>query len=210
MNNDQHAFLTRYISKNQFVKKLGLIVCFAICILVPLIFIIYTVKETNAFGKDLLGTERYNERMKDNYLYAAIMFVALLAVITPFAYLLHRFFNRYLIILNSLNGKDIDRVRKITKNLGVLERYSPSCIFKENTVTFFTLFKAHTFSFFDINRIKVTRVSYKGVSYIIAIETVSGKLNYRFNDLMMTRSLVDEAYSANSKIDINNRNSWDF
>ncbi|RZL51241.1 MAG: hypothetical protein EOP00_00040 [Pedobacter sp.] len=210
MSTEQYAFKAHYISKNQLVKKLGLIFFFAICVIVPLIFFIYTVKETNAFGEDLLGADRYNERMKDSYLYAAIMFIVLLVVITPFALLLHQFFNRYLVILNSLDGKDVDRLREVSNNLGIIEKYNPSCIFKENTATFFTLFKAHTLSFFDINSINVTRVNYKGVSYVIAIETVYGKLNYRFSDLMMTRSLVNEARKANPKIAVNTHNSWNF
>jgi len=210
MNTEQHRFISSYISKNQFVKKLALIFCFAVCVIVPVIFFIYTVNETNVLGEDLLGAERYNSRMKDSYLYAAFMFIAILAVISSFALLLRQFFNRYLIILNSLEGKDVDRLKEITNRLGMMEKYNPSCIFKENTVTFFTLFKAHTLSFFDINHINITRVSYKGISYVIAIETVYGKLNYRFNDLMMTRSLIDEACSANPKINVNTYDSWSF
>ena len=210
MNTEQHAFLAHYMRKNQFVKKLILICCLAICIIVPLVFFIYSVNETNGFGKDLLGAERYNDRMKDSYLYAAVMFIALLVVIFPFAVLLHQFFNRYLIILNSLEAKDVDRLKALTAKVGMMEKYNPSCIFKKNTVTFFTLFKAHTVSFFDINRINITRASYKGISYIISIETVSGTLNYRFGDLMLTRSLIDEACLANPRIATNSYNSWNF
>ncbi|WP_433900534.1 hypothetical protein [Sphingobacterium puteale] len=51
--------------------------------IIAIIFFVGTMIETESYGKEALGEERYNVRVNDSYLYALILFGCVMLIIIP-------------------------------------------------------------------------------------------------------------------------------
>jgi len=181
--------------------------CVFLAIILPLGFYIFTVNETLSFKH--LDKESYDSRMNDSFLYAFIIFGCLLLLVSPFIYIINNMFKRYLAFIRTLSANDTKKLFSLNEKENFIYKYMPSYILKENTVTFFTMFRQNTINFNDIISIDVRQVFHKGYRALIVIKTIHHKHSYTLsgNSFKVT-NLVIEAMTVNPKI-INNKN-WNY
>lgn len=178
------------------------IISFAV--IIPLVFYIYTVNETNSLK--YLDEERYSSRMTDSLRYALVMLGCLLLLMSPFVFIVHKFFERYLKFITTLTSNDLTKLIALNEKEIFIYKYLPSYIIRGKTVTFFTLFYENTINFDDIVRIEVRESFYKGYHASITITTLNNKYSYTLSgNSFKVRSLIQEALTANPNI-TNNQN----
>jgi hypothetical protein len=91
-------------------------------------------------GKDLLGESRYNERISDAGKYALVMAGIFSIFLAAALFIINRFINSYISILNSLD-EVISLKLKNTMTYSYLSKYTVPFIFQKNTLHIFNMGK---------------------------------------------------------------------
>lgn len=189
--------------KNLIIRK-NIFVYFFVCLafISPIVFYIFTIQET--LSLTYLDEERYNSRMNDSALFALIVFGFALLVISPFLFYINNMFKRYLDFIRTLSGNDIQKLLTLNEKENFFYKYVPSYILRENTVTFFTMFRQNTVNFNDIISINVNQIYNREYQALIVIKAKHN--TYRcsmFGNSFKVRDLITEALTVNPKIIIN-------
>lgn len=179
----------------------------ALTVIVPLGFYIFTVNQTLSFKN--LDKESYDRRMNDSFLYAFVMFGFLLLMVSPFIIFINNMFKRYLNFIKTLSSNDSKMLFSLNEKENFIYKYIPSYIIREDSVTFFTMFRQNTTMFNDIISINVKQFFQRGYRALVTIETKNEKFRYLLSgNSFKVRNLLVEAITANSKI-INNED-WNY
>lgn len=161
----------------------------------PLAFFIFTVYETNQFGLEVLGEERYSARMNDSYLYAFIMLLGIFIFITlPAILLLKTFFNNYLAIIPTLSPQDLKTYKTINEQLSFIEKNMPSFVIKDQTIIFFQIIKRTQIDFREMKSLDIVRTYGRYAGFVIKIKT--SHRTYRFK--LSTNRLQMEILALNA------------
>lgn len=183
-------------------KKIFLFGIVGFVFLLPAIFYITTVWETNTFKN--LDKESYNSRMFDSFYYAAIMLIILIIIIIPVLFCINKIMNLYLKFLKKLSASDIQKLILLNDKEDFVNKYIPPYIIRSDTVTFFSQFRQNTIRFSEIKKLTVKQSYHIGYSAIITIETFRSTYNYRLSgNPFKVQNLVAEAITFNPKI-VNN------
>jgi len=202
LNNQQYK--ETVLEQMRFRGKLFKILCFLFALIPPVIFFIATVSETNSFGKELLGNERYTARMNDSYLYAVVMFAFFLVFAIPGIFVIDKFFKRYFSVVNTLSNQDLEKFKNVNENLSFIEKYMPSYIIKENVVIFFRLFNQFNLNFMDMESLNVKTVYGKNAGYTVKIKVYLEIYNFKLStNSKQIQNLVYEALTQNPTIVVN-------
>lgn len=198
----------REYEKNTNIRRFIFISLFlSLAIIIPLGFYIFTVNETLSFKN--LDKESYDSRMNDSFLYAFILFGCLSVLVGPFVFITNNMFKRYLEFIRTLNISDTEKLLILNEKEYFIYKYMPSYILKENTVTFFTMFRQNTINFDDVISIEVREIFRKGYKAFIVIKTIHNRYPYTLSgNSLKVRNLIIEALKVNPKI-INNEN-WNY
>lgn len=145
-----------------------------------LLFLFYTINETNELGKSLLGQDRFDARMNDSYLFSFILFICTMLIFLPVFIILKKMFKRYSNFITELSKTDFEKFNSIQKQENFIAKYMPSFIIKEETVTFFSSFKQNTIRFYDIKNISIDNYRIKGRNNaMVRIKTTNNLFVYR-------------------------------
>lgn len=179
----------------------------SLTIIIPLGFYIFTVNETLSFKN--LDKESYDSRMNDSFLFAFIMFGCLLILVSPLLLMINNMFKKYFEFIRTLSHNDIEKLLSLNEKENFIYKYMPSYIIRENTVTFFTMFRQTTISFNDIISINVRQIFHKGYRALIVIRTTQNKYPFTLSgNHSKVTNLIVETMTVNPKI-INNKN-WNY
>lgn len=191
------------------VRKRALIFssfCFLVSMLVPLIFFYVTVSETNELGLDLLGQETYSRRMNDSYLFAAIMFAVIFIFIAlPGILFMRKFFQNYILVVNSLTAQELQTYKTINDKLGLVEKFLPSFIIHSDMIVFFTFFGLTQIRFSEIQTINTTFISHgKYAGHTLVIKTPQNKYKFKLStNIHQIETMFYNAIVQNPEIKIN-------
>jgi len=193
-----------YILQLKKRKKIYTSLVIAFWLLLPIIFYTVTVHETMSFGKDVLGQERYEERMHDSITYAAALFALLMPIMIPAIYLLQKTINMYLNVIPTLSATDIEKLKNSNEHAVFWEKYMPSYIIRDGAVIIFRLARQQTIYFKDIKSIHIKQGHYKGYSAIVRITTEQKTQQFIFyGNPFKVSNLVQEALIVNPVIEVN-------
>ncbi len=176
----------------------------SINIIIPIIFFVGTMIETESYGKAVLGEERYNARVNDSYLYALILFGCVILMVIPAILYIRKYTNNYRQFIETLAEKDMEKLIKVNDKAPFYEKFMPPYIVKEDTVIFFKHLQYTTIAFKDIRSIHVAQTHYKGYSATVKIETAEKTHSFRLSgNIFKVINLVDEALQSNPQIIVN-------
>lgn len=160
--------------------------------------------DTLSFDRNLLGEERYEQRMFDSYLYAGVLFGILSILMVPSIILLNKIFRMYLQVIKTLSERDVQKLIKLNESAIFYERYLPSYIIRGKSVVVFQFLKETTINFDDIKAFYVRNTYYKGYTGHVTIRTFSQQYQFTFyGNEFKVRNLVTEAKTANTSIAVN-------
>lgn len=178
----------------------------SINLIIPIIFFIGTMMETESYGKAVLGEDRYNARVNDSYLYALTLFGCVMLMVIPAILYIRKYANNYRQFIETLSEKDMEKLIKVNDKAPFYEKFMPPYIVKEDTVIFFIHLHYTTIAFSNIVSIHVAQTHYKGYSATVTIQTAEKTHRFRLGgNVFKVINLVDEALQSNPKI-IANKN----
>jgi len=176
----------------------------SIIIILPIIFFIGTMMETESYGRTLLGEDRYNARVIDSYLYALGFFCCLLLMVIPAILFIRKYTDNYRQFIKTLSEKDMEKLIKNNDKAPFYEKFMPPYIVKEDAVRFFTNLQQTTIAFKDITSIHVSQTHYRGYSATVKIQTAQETYRFRLSgNVLKVLNLVDEALQSNPQITVN-------
>ncbi|RKE56307.1 hypothetical protein [Sphingobacterium detergens] len=176
----------------------------SIIIILPIIFFIGTMMETESYGRTLLGEDRYNARVNDSYLYTFGLFGCLLLLVIPGILFIKKYIDNYRQFIITLSEKDMEKLVKNNDKAPFYEKFMPPYIVKEDAVRFFTNLQQTTIAFKNITNIHVSQTHYRGYSATVKIQTAQETYRFRLSgNVLKVLNLVDEALQSNPQITVN-------
>lgn len=176
----------------------------SVALILPVIFFIGTMMETQSYGKAVLGEERYNARVSDSYLYTSVLFGCMILIVTPGILIVKKIVGNYQRFINTLSEIDMEKLIKVNDTAPFFEKFMPPYIVKEDNVRFFYLLRQTTIPFKNIVAINVKQSYYKGYNASVSIQTIEKKYRFRLSgDIFKVVNLVDEAVQNNPGIIVN-------
>lgn len=171
-----HIFIKKLRQRKKIIISL-VSVSFAV---LPLTFYVYAYIETTNLGKDLLGESRYNERMLDAGKYALAMAGIFSIFLAAVLFIINRFINNYISVLNSLDEGDILKLKDYNDIQRPLSKYTVPFIFQKNTLHIFNMGKVTSIKGSNIVNYEIEKIrSRNGFFYRLNINTRNG--NYKHN-----------------------------
>lgn len=152
--------MRQFIQQIKKRKRIATYLIIGLVLLISGAFFYLTANETWAMGIEKLGEERYTARMKDSYLYAALL--SLMAI--PLILALNPFINRYIEVVNTLSKSEMERLQKQNEVAPFFNKYLPGFIAKDKSILFFKFFKTTEIHYKDID--KITLGHTKGGYYL--------------------------------------------
>lgn len=141
LRNNDSAIHPYFYQKLRQRKKIIISLASVSFAILPLIFYVYAYIETENLGKDLLGESRYNERMLDAGNYALAMAGIFSIFLAAVLFIVNRFINNYISVLNSLDEGDILKLKDYNDVQLSLSKYTVPFIFQKNTLHIFNMGK---------------------------------------------------------------------
>ncbi|KAF2507625.1 hypothetical protein EYY60_16855 [Flavobacterium zhairuonense] len=203
LNVQSREYLKEYCKQLNNRKKIFIWFCIAITSIGPIWFFIYTVSETNALGKALIGEERYNSRMDDSYLYSFIILGLTLLILSPLVYIFKSFINQQISLITSFSDVDLLKVRFVNDRLSFIEKYFPPYIINENVIVITHIFLGKII--IDINKINAVnfkRMRVKG-GYVYVFDIITSTQKKRISlsdDKILKENLLNEILNINPNV----------
>jgi len=176
----------------------------SVSVILPIIFFIITMMETESYGRAVLGEDRYNARVIDSYLYALGFFCCLLLMVIPAILFIRSYTDNYRQFIETLSEKDMEKLIKNNNKAPFYEKFMPPYVVKQGMVRFFTNLQQTTIAFKDITSIHVSQTHYRGYSATVKIQTAQETYRFRLSgNVLKVLNLVDEALQSNPQITVN-------
>ncbi|CAM3668807.1 hypothetical protein ELOC111193_15865 [Elizabethkingia occulta] len=194
-----HIFIKKLRQRKKIIISLAS-VSFAI---LPLIFYVYAYIETENLGKDLLGESRYNERMLDAGKYALAMAGIFSIFLAAVLFIVNRFINNYISVLNSLDEGDILKLKDYNDVQLSLSKYTVPFIFQKNTLHIFNMGKVTSIKGSHIINYEIQKIHSRGRNfYRLNINTRNGKYHYTMYNIdkqaaMLQKDIASIMYKSN-------------
>lgn len=204
MNANRMAMNSFFINGLRRRGRIIIGIMLSVALILPVIFFIGTMMETQSYGKAVLGEERYNARVSDSYLYTSVLFGCMILIVTPGILIVKKIVGNYQRFINTLSEIDMEKLIKVNDTAPFFEKFMPPYIVKEDNVRFFYLLRQTTIPFKNIVAINVKQSYYKGYNASVSIQTIEKKYRFRLSgDIFKVVNLVDEAVQNNPGIIVN-------
>ena len=168
-----------------------------------MIFYVYAYIETANLGKDLLGESRYNERMLDAGKYTLAMAGIFSIFLAAVLFIINRFINSYISVLNSLDKGDILKLKDYNDIQLPLSKYTVPFIFQKNTLHIFNMGKVTSIKGSNIVNYAIEKIYSRGRAfYRLDINTRNGKYHYTMYNIdkqakMLQQDIASIMYKNN-------------
>ena len=184
-----HIFIKKLQQRKKIIISLAS-VSFAV---LPLIFYIYTYIETANLGKDLLGESRYNERISDAGKYALAMAGIFSIFLAAVLFIINRFINNYISVLNSLDESDILKLKDYNDIQLSISKYTVPFIFQKNILHIFNMGKVTSIKGSNIVNYKIEKIYSRGRAfYRLNINTRNGNYQYTMYNIDKQAAMLQE------------------
>lgn len=205
---EMQGFIENAIRQINLRKKLVAAFFYGVAIVASVIFFISTVRDTNSIGKNLLGTELYNARMKSSYTYSFGLFIVLAIVVTPFVVLSSKWYNRYIKIFPTLSNEDIRKLNKMNDWLSFFQKYCPPYIIRQKEAIFFNFLGNERLNLGDCTNIQEKRFYTRGGSGFTVTVTMKNGVKRLFgirSNYYLLFNLIAEIRSVNPNVTVNTK-----
>ncbi|QIH34893.1 hypothetical protein [Sphingobacterium sp. DR205] len=193
-----------FINELQRRSLIIIAIMLSISVIIPVIFFVGTMIETESYGKAVLGEERYNTRVKDSYLYALILFGCVMLMVIPAILYIRKYTDNYRRFIGTLSEKDMEKLIKFNDKAPFYEKFMPPYIIKEDAVSFFIHLRHTTIACNNIVSIHVAQTHYKGYNATVTIQTAEETHRFRLSgNIFKVINFVDEALQSNPQIIVN-------
>ncbi|AQX83954.1 hypothetical protein I6H88_13380 [Elizabethkingia bruuniana] len=186
-------YILSFIKKLRQRKKILISMVSVIFAVLPLVFYVCAYIETVNIGKDLLGESRYNERISDAGKYALVMAGIFSLFLAAALFIINRFINSYISILNSLDEGDISKLKEYNDIQLPLSKYTVPFIFQKNTLHIFNMGKVTSIKGSNIVNYEIEKIrSRNGFFYRLNINTRNGNYKHTMYNIDKQAAMLQE------------------
>ncbi|SHL99312.1 hypothetical protein [Flavobacterium chilense] len=202
---EAQAFLEKAIKQIKIRKIVINCFLFSIPVILCIISLYTSVRETNIARKQFLSANEYTERIHDCFLEALVIWCFGMLFMVALAIAMTTYMNRYIEVITRLSKTDLLKLKTMNEGLLCYQKYWTPYIINKQEVVVFELLTVKYFNINKLNFITITRRIVKGgFVYIITAgaNNDENKLKITGMNIFLAENLIKEVLAVNPKIKV--------